>query len=285
MNSEQFLQEVLSSELCPENFEAIYAEFQKYQKAAIDTLLEFHRVCEKNGVDYQLAYGSLLGAIRDDGQIPWDYDIDVIVPYEQNTKLVAALNRDLDPGYYFYCPEVNPKCRHYMMRLAPKGYKTEVLHVDVFYNVGMPEETKNHDARVKTLYALFDKRFYKLVRAVDESAGSVRYFASLMKGKLKYLTVPLAKIDKQFRAMCEEYPLAQSKTCAVIGDNKITMPTQLLWETMLYETSAGTFRITKNYEQILGLMYDDYKKIYPLESRLREMLGHYRRLIRFDKKK
>ena len=253
MNSEQFLQEVLSSDLCPENFEKIYRDFQKYQKAAMDTLLEFHRVCEKNGVDYQLAYGSLLGTIRDNGQIPWDYDIDVLVPYEQTDKLVQALKQDLDKKFYFYCPEINPKCRHYMMRLAPVGYKTEALHVDVFYNVGMPDETEGHAARVKDLFALFYNRYLKLVKPREESGGNLRIWARLIKGKLGLLTTPLSSLDAQYHSMCAQYPLAQSKTCAVVGDNKLTMPTQLLWDTMLYETELGTFRITKNYEQILGL--------------------------------
>jgi len=285
MNRNEFLQEVCSSDLCPADFEKVYTEFRKYQKAAMDTLLEFHRVCEKNGIDYQLAYGSLLGAIRDGGQIPWDYDIDVIIPYEQNEKLIEALKKDLNKDYYFYCPEVDPKCRHYMMRLAPVGYRTEALHVDVFYNVGMPSETENHPARVKDLYALFHSRYLKLVCAGEESGGDLRRWARLIKGKLKLLTMPLSQIEKRFDSMCAQCPLADSETCAVVGDNKLTMPTQLLWDTMLYETEAGTFRITKNYEQILTLMYGDYKKIYPLESRLKEIMRYYRRLVRFETKK
>ena len=70
MNHAEFLEEVKSSPLCPENFEAIYADFQGFQKAALNTLKEVHRVCENNAIAYQVAYGSLLGLIRDGGQIP-----------------------------------------------------------------------------------------------------------------------------------------------------------------------------------------------------------------------
>lgn len=285
MNRNEFLQEVCSSDLCPADFEKVYTEFRKYQKAAMDTLLEFHRVCENNGIDYQLAYGSLLGAIRDGGQIPWDYDIDVIIPYEQNEKLIEALKKDLNKDYYFYCPEVDPKCRHYMMRLAPVGYRTEALHVDVFYNVGMPAETERHSAWTKELFDLFHGRYLKLVNAGEETGGNLRHWVRLMKGKLKLLKMPLTQIEKRFRNMCSQYPLQESKTCGVIGDNKITLPTDLLWDTMLYETENGIFRVTKNYEQILQIMYGDYRRIYPLESRLQEMLGYYQRLIRFEIKK
>lgn len=124
MTSEEFLKEVLSSPLCPDNFEEIYKEFRKYQKITMDTLIEFHRVCEKSNIEYELAYGSLLGAIRDNGQIPWDYDIDVFVAFKDKERLIETLKKELDDKYYFYCPEVNQKCRHVIMRLAPKD--TEV---------------------------------------------------------------------------------------------------------------------------------------------------------------
>ncbi len=109
MDSSQFVNEVLNSDICPEGFEAIYEGFQTYQSDVLKVLKEFHRVCEKNGVTYQLAFGSLLGAIRDGGQIPWDYDIDVIVPFEEKGKLMTkeyvalvqclALSKSVKRGY------------------------------------------------------------------------------------------------------------------------------------------------------------------------------------------
>ena len=91
MKSNEFLEEVLRSDICPDDFEKIYSEFQDYQQMAIDALNEFHRICEKNKITYQLAYGSLLGAIRDGGQIPWDYDVDVIVPYEEKRIYLQSI--------------------------------------------------------------------------------------------------------------------------------------------------------------------------------------------------
>ena len=81
MNNEEFINEALTNKACPPNFKEVYNRFIVYQKEALNTLKEFHRVCEKNHIPYQLAFGSLLGAVRDGGQIPWDYDIDVMVPY------------------------------------------------------------------------------------------------------------------------------------------------------------------------------------------------------------
>ena len=87
MNAIEFVKEVKDSNICPKDFDKIYEEFKFYQKAALDTLDEFHRVCEKNNIPYFVQYGSLLGLIRDGGQIPWDYDVDVVVPYSEKANL------------------------------------------------------------------------------------------------------------------------------------------------------------------------------------------------------
>ena len=135
MNNKQFYDEVVNSNLCPDGFDEIYRDFRKFQDLAMKTLLVFHQICEENSIHYQLAFGSLLGAIRDNGQIPWDYDIDVFIRAEDRKKLIEALHSQLDKHYYFFCPESDPKCTHSIIRLAPKGYNTAYLHVDVFLKI------------------------------------------------------------------------------------------------------------------------------------------------------
>ena len=61
MKSKEFVSEVQQSDYYYYNFETDYQMFQKYQKKAMDTLKAFHDVCEKKSINYQLAFGSLLG--------------------------------------------------------------------------------------------------------------------------------------------------------------------------------------------------------------------------------
>lgn len=59
------------------------------KNALLEAMDEFHRVCEENNLKYYLIGGSLIGAIRHKGCIPWDDDIDVIMPQEDFNKLLS----------------------------------------------------------------------------------------------------------------------------------------------------------------------------------------------------
>ena len=82
-----------------EKLENDFNEFVCYQKLVLDTLNAFHNVCIQSHIDYYLAYGTLLGAIRDKGQIPWDYDVDLWVKYEDVERLIAFRNDPSDESW------------------------------------------------------------------------------------------------------------------------------------------------------------------------------------------
>lgn len=277
MTSEEFLKEVLSSPLCPDNFEEIYKEFQKYQKITMDTLIEFHRVCEKSNIEYELAYGSLLGAIRDNGQIPWDYDIDVFVAFKDKERLIETLKKELDDKYYFYCPEVNQKCRHVIMRLAPKGYRSEALHVDVFYYVGTPNSVEERKLHIEQIKRTAHTRYCKLVNCKEEAGGNVKKYIRLMLDKMKYSMKKTEDLKNEYEKLCQMYPIDKSDylVSADVFADWYEFPRILFEETELFHTVDGTFRIPKLYAELLTLVYKDYMSIPDLYTRIHEVMTHY----------
>ena len=277
MTSEEFLKEVLSSPLCPDNFEEIYKEFRKYQKITMDTLIEFHRVCEKSNIEYELAYGSLLGAIRDNGQIPWDYDIDVFVAFKDKERLIETLKKELDDKYYFYCPEVNQKCRHVIMRLAPKGYRSEALHVDVFYYVGTPNSVEERKLHIEQIKRTAHTRYCKLVNCKEEAGGNVKKYIRLMLDKMKYSMKKIEDLKNEYEKLCQMYPIDKSDylVSADVFSDWYEFPRILFEETELFHTVDGTFRIPKQYAELLTLVYKDYMNIPDLDTRIREVMTHF----------
>lgn len=86
-------------------------QLKKVKQINIDTLSYFIKICEENNLRYCAVYGSLLGAVRHKGFIPWDDDVDVAMPrkdYNRFCKLVEG--GLLEKPYFFQTPENDPDC-------------------------------------------------------------------------------------------------------------------------------------------------------------------------------
>lgn len=70
---------------------------------------ELDRVCRKNNIQYALGFGSALGLNNYGGFIPWDDDMDIVIPYEEFPKFVEACKKDLSDEYIFDSYETNKK--------------------------------------------------------------------------------------------------------------------------------------------------------------------------------
>ena len=105
------------------------SQLRQIQLRELAILVEFDRVCRKHGIDYWLDSGTLLGAVRHGGFIPWDDDIDVCVLKKDRKKLKKAMEESLNQNYeysefgtesnYKY-PGVNKKVKRTVTRLYDK---------------------------------------------------------------------------------------------------------------------------------------------------------------------
>lgn len=71
------------------------SQLRTIQLCLLDILIEFDRVCRKNGISYWIDSGTLIGAARHGGFIPWDDDLDVCILRKDRKRVAEALTRDL----------------------------------------------------------------------------------------------------------------------------------------------------------------------------------------------
>lgn len=80
------------------------------KKTELGILKEFVRVCEENDLSYCAFYGTMLGAVRHKGYIPWDDDVDVAMPREDYDRLVALAPEVFQEPYFLQTPENDTEC-------------------------------------------------------------------------------------------------------------------------------------------------------------------------------
>ena len=72
---------------------------EELQSVTLDLATVVIDLCEKHGIRYYLAEGSMLGAVRHGGFIPWDEDIDLAIPRADYNRLLPILREELPAGY------------------------------------------------------------------------------------------------------------------------------------------------------------------------------------------
>ena len=106
-----------------------------------DLLREVIRICDKNQLTYYAAYGTALGAVRHQGFIPWDGDVDIYVPENEIDNFVQTMREQLDKRFWINFRGDGGKDRDFP-RVGYAGYDTTILHVDVFRLAGAPSDKK-----------------------------------------------------------------------------------------------------------------------------------------------
>ena len=108
-----------------------------------DILNVFHDVCLKNNLKYSLIFGTLLGAARHKGFIPWDDDIDVIMPREDYEKLLSIWEKEVPEGYLIQNKRTNDDFtqnfskirKNHTTFIQDEIEKTKKYHTGVFIDI------------------------------------------------------------------------------------------------------------------------------------------------------
>lgn len=128
---------------------------EEYKACVLNVLEKIDYVCRENGYTYMICYGTLLGAVRHKGFIPWDDDIDIVMPREDYYKLGSYIieHPELELNYidisnrndtFYYCAKVCDS-----KTIVKEGRYRELkgygAFVDIFPLDYLPEDKKERE--------------------------------------------------------------------------------------------------------------------------------------------
>lgn len=145
-------------------------DVQKLKKTQEEILEYVDRVCEENDIHYSLYFGTLLGAVRHGGYIPWDDDVDIAcerIDYEKLVEILTA-NESCEPKFFVQSvssdpqsPVLHTKIRMNGTECAEKNVVSEEQHKGIFIDIfplDYYENTFKHNLIAKLIRVLYSFR-------------------------------------------------------------------------------------------------------------------------------
>ena len=123
------------------------------QRVLFDMLVNFRDICDKNGLNYCLYDGTLIGALRHKGFIPWDDDIDVAMPYEDYLKLCDCIKNE-DTRYPLLSWDRDENYEWLLVRMVDDYTRIAIpehtvigAFLDIFLLCGYPDNQEEVEAK------------------------------------------------------------------------------------------------------------------------------------------
>ena len=266
-------------------------QIRNLQLKELDILREFIRVCEKNDLKYYAVGGTLIGAVRHKGFIPWDDDMDLAMPRKDYDIFIKKYYKDLpehikpndfhfsnDDVYFYPLKLMNTRVRVTEDRLAETGTES-FLSIDIFPIDAIPDDRLGRKLYMAEFYKY---KFLTALCNIDilrKNVDRPLYERAVIKvAKLvnagKHLK--LKKIQYRFDRFLKKHSRRGGK---LIGD--ITgaygfrefVPKRYFGKGKELDFEGINIRVPSEYDAYLTRIYGDYMKLPPESDR---KAGHLR---------
>ena len=224
-------------------------EIKEIQLALLDYIDE---TCKKHNIPYFLSYGTMLGAIRHKGMIPWDDDIDISLYREDYERLLDIIEKENHPRYKVLSYDTSSWYFHNFASILDtstviKSYKYVALRQLAYIK---KSRAVHGDSKLKDFLRLCS--WYAL-RFVDP-----RYFYK--------------KIDQLVKNAATNTPQYEGGIGIGKEGMKEIFPVDTFKELILTEFEGRMLPVPKKYDQFLTQMYGDY--MTPPSKELQEWYSH-----------
>lgn len=245
-------------------------KLEELQKIELNILIHIDKICRENDLTYYLAYGTLIGAVRHKGFIPWDDDIDIVMPRPDYEKLMKIMQK-ANGRYKFISLETCKLDYNYPFakifdsktRLV-EGYRPMEeelgVYVDVFPIDGLgntKEEVSDYSKKIEK----YSKQIWYL--------GTVKHNG--IKGRLLNI-IGRKNINRWLVKNAKKNNFYKSKYAGGLtglwGEKEV-METKYYMDKIEMDFEGNKFYVPKHYDYILTKWYGNYMQLPPEKERVR----------------
>ncbi len=249
-----------------------------------DRLLEmakvFHNFCVENDINYYMCGGTMLGAVRHGGFIPWDDDMDFCMLRKDYEKLISLRDKlDKKYSFNFHFFDKNYKygfCKMYDERTTciEESQSTKFIggiFIDIFPLDNIGDDTqKANKAQLKIC------RRRMIVNGIFQRGKRTTVLKTILTSILQMLPKTQKWFDWPYKVV-KKYKDKDSKYITnVFGSDKGrgVLPLYSFGQPTLYNFEDTQFYGLEKYDAYLSICYGDYMTPPPLEKRIKHSIGY-----------
>ena len=262
---------------------------EESRRIQLDMLRALAAFCDENGLRYFLSGGTLLGAIRHQGFIPWDDDIDVNMPRTDCEKLLHLTDgrlgryRVVGPDMDSFCP-LCESFRIYdptaVIESWAGGYAKEPYYLPVFADIfpieGLPDgkwQTRLHYDRI-----VFARKMQRVSVLKHMEARSLSGHIFHMLAWIPARLVGYTNWSRLVQKIATAYSMEEKEYIGVMTAPRQTISEKVKKEDYLRAVSVlfegNVFHAPSNYDTYLHQLYGDYMRLPPEEDRRSDHVFH-----------
>ena len=253
--------------------------FEESKLIMIDTLKSIDKCCRENNINYSLAWGSLIGAVRHHGFVPWDDDIDLMMSRDNYNRFLQLYD---DPRFSIYTPNKDKNCIQLLTKVYRKDtkiffnfYKKKSLFglwISIFPYDNAPDEgLEKWDKKRAWLFRLYH---YKVSLYLDRKPILQSYVSNMVKFFLKIPVMPFSSfyLAKKIERHLSIFNHKKTQNICIWDTENYTkylfFPSELFDEFEEVDFEGVKCLIIKGYDTFLRMFYGDYMQLPPKEKRV-----------------